>query len=824
MSVERRVSSKKFGNANSLDGRRIFRSDSLRQSFQNLANVILRGKTERIKVMTFFDRSAPEAAWTDGDRIVINTDNSLSSSYSSIENRFICLRGLLFHELSHILYHDFNVDRLAESAIRRGELYGDIPTVGDGFLQEDIDSFLAAVQSRKFADAIVIMQQNICNIFNDVHDEDCMMDEHNSIVEAGIMTARKALWEFCPALEDVFQFYTSNMVIMETLLLQYARFGEFAVDNPNTVKNSEMCQDILSVAPFIRIGRTSDNPYTVYSMVNKVMVMLWNWVIDLNSVKEMTKEEEQEYIKQLASDAEKGASGNASTPPPRNRQSSQNAMQQSSQGREEEAKTPLALSETEKAMLQKKSEEQKKTTENNASSGSNSSGKEKGNCEQSVSKNGKDGVSGNKNDGENKKTDTGESKGSKEDGNNKKCGEKESRNPEKSQDKKDSQPARDNNKIPGNVEKSAGEQDSEEGIAPSCGNGHSSGSPENHGVESSEETAIPEETEQEKPRKELSTEEELAAMQAAEELLQQLQRRMEEADNTSEKESVRRDKLRENVSSVDLNEIHDGYPVNTKRELNVDDINKEIYEETMQCVRNSSNALQRQVKETLRDMKEGYTARHKLHGSYLDAKEAYRKDQRFYADKKQPSDIPDMAICVLVDQSGSMYGERIQASRKAAIMLHDFASGLGIPVMICGHNTSGSSVNFHIYTDYEQFGPNDRYRIAKMEANGSNRDGMALAIASDLLSVRPEQIKILIIISDGRPAHFGYSGEPAYEDIRSVVKKYRRRGVETFAAAIGEDKDIIKEIYQDSYLDITDLSKFPKMMVNLIKSKIVSSM
>ena len=181
-----------------------------------------------------------------------------------------------------------------------------------------------------------------------------------------------------------------------------------------------------------------------------------------------------------------------------------------------------------------------------------------------------------------------------------------------------------------------------------------------------------------------------------------------------------------------------------------------------------------------------------------------------------------MAISVLVDHSGSMQGDRIETAMKASMLLYDFARGLDIPISIAGHRSStGYEVDYIMYTDFDDISGNDKYRIAKMSAAGNNRDGMALNIAAGLLDKRPEQVKLLIIISDGRPNHTNYGGEAAAKDIQEIIRNCKRKGIEVIAAAIGDDKENIQAIYQDEFLDISDLSKLPKIMTNIVKKRVL---
>ena len=60
-------------------------------------------------------------------------------------------------------------------------------------------------------------------------------------------------------------------------------------------------------------------------------------------------------------------------------------------------------------------------------------------------------------------------------------------------------------------------------------------------------------------------------------------------------------------------------------------------------------------------------------------------------------------------------------------------------------------------------------------------------------------------------------GTEAEADLRGIKNEYRKRGIVIFAAAIGDDKENIRRIYQDGFLDITKLEDLPKNMTQLVK-------
>ena len=110
----------------------------------------------------------------------------------------------------------------------------------------------------------------------------------------------------------------------------------------------------------------------------------------------------------------------------------------------------------------------------------------------------------------------------------------------------------------------------------------------------------------------------------------------------------------------------------------------------------------------------------------------------------------------------------------------------------------------------------DKYRLMDISARANNRDGAALKYIGSCLADRPEPVKILIVVSDGQPAADGYYGATADEDVYQVKKSLQRKGIVVFSAAIGSDKENIKRIYKDGFLDITSLDDMPRILGNLI--------
>lgn len=230
-----------------------------------------------------------------------------------------------------------------------------------------------------------------------------------------------------------------------------------------------------------------------------------------------------------------------------------------------------------------------------------------------------------------------------------------------------------------------------------------------------------------------------------------------------------------------------------------------------------SKRMQKQVLQVLKDRRQGGKQNGLLMGRRLEARSLVRNDGRYFYKNNLPQDKAELAVALLVDESGSMYClDRITTARAASIVIYDFCKRLRIPVMIMGHTAGGKQVELFSYADFHSIDGKDCYRMMDMSARGCNRDGAALRYVAEQLVKRPEQHKLLILISDGQPSADGYSGTGAEADLRGIRREYTNKGVTLFAAAIGDDRQNIERIYQEGYLDITDLNQLPQNLAKLI--------
>ena len=279
--------------------------------------------------------------------------------------------------------------------------------------------------------------------------------------------------------------------------------------------------------------------------------------------------------------------------------------------------------------------------------------------------------------------------------------------------------------------------------------------------------------------------------------------------------------LNTSVQKMDLGALHNHVDITIHRASVITQDMREKYKKIAAPLLPLSNRLQQELSRELHKRKYPQTMPGYALGKRIDTKRLYRPDQKIFTKNVPAKKGFDMAVAVLLDESGSMGSkDRYKYAQAAAIILQDFCYRLHIPMMVYGHSTSGDLVDLYSYVEYDVFADLDRYRLADIQARRSNRDGAALRYVSRRLLERPERNKILILVSDGNPAHTNYWGEAAEEDLRAFRSEFVSCGGLLIAAAIGDDKDAIHRIYGQSFMDITDLSSFPLRLTQYLKRHI----
>ena len=299
--------------------------------------------------------------------------------------------------------------------------------------------------------------------------------------------------------------------------------------------------------------------------------------------------------------------------------------------------------------------------------------------------------------------------------------------------------------------------------------------------------------------------------------IQRVLEKIAENSVCTELERQRTKELTELAQSISYGNIHKGVSMTVHRIAEVSDDLKEQYQEISGDLLHISKQLQKSVLQQMHDSRRGGKQTGLLMGRRLDIHALSRNDGRVFYKNALPNEIPALSVGLLLDESGSMCScDRATYARATAIILYDFCQALGIPIMVYGHS-SDIGVDLYSYAEFDAIDRDDRYRMMDISARNDNRDGAALRYVAERLARRSEDVKLLMLVSDGQPWDTGYYGTAAEEDLRGVKQEYQRKGILFVAAAIGSDKENIERIYGNSFLDISDLNKLPVKLAGIIK-------
>lgn len=307
--------------------------------------------------------------------------------------------------------------------------------------------------------------------------------------------------------------------------------------------------------------------------------------------------------------------------------------------------------------------------------------------------------------------------------------------------------------------------------------------------------------------------------------IERLLEKMAEKAACEQLENERIRELNDVAQNISYGNVHEGVNVKVNRISSVDEELVDQYNYISGPLITISRQLQKSLLKQLKENRRGGKQTGLVMGRRLDAHALCRNDGKVFYKNNLPQEIPELAVGLLLDESGSMCScDRCTYARASAIILYDFCQSLDIPVTVYGHSTgyhkNGESVDLYSYAEFDSFDNDDKYRMMDISARGSNRDGAALRFVAEKLAKRPESVKLLILVSDGQPAADGYYGTAAEEDLRGIKQEYQRKGILFIAAAIGNDKQNIERIYGDSFLDISDLTQLPTKLTNVVKRHI----
>lgn len=212
--------------------------------------------------------------------------------------------------------------------------------------------------------------------------------------------------------------------------------------------------------------------------------------------------------------------------------------------------------------------------------------------------------------------------------------------------------------------------------------------------------------------------------------------------------------------------------------------------------------------------------------------------------RRTESRSKDVAVGLLIDNSGSMQGHKMRLAMTSGFALSQTLERVSIQHEVLGFTTLEMSAakgldprmvqaeETRIGRGFDRFEPlympiykgfderltsETRKRFAtainQQDFCTENVDGESVDIAAWRLAQRKEKRKVLIVLSDGFPACRSHSSK-LHRHLKDTVKKATARGIEVFG--IGILSDAVKEFYPN-HVVLSDATELPTVVVGKLK-------
>lgn len=714
----------------------------------------------RVRVNLYWNPKDPDLASTNNTNIIINTGNKLVTRVKGRENRYQVVCGLFAHELGHVLYTDFLANQSYRNSMAR---YHWFPKPPDISKSSDIRNESAlwdyVKQSQDNAEIVITIAHQISNVLEDGYVEDRMLTNFPGTLGMGLQTLRDLHFEQIPTLTQLIEEEEDgNRHIFESILQVMLSYAKFGkIKYGDEPVSDPRVQIVFGLLDEIDRALMSGSAKERLDVVNLILIRCWN---DIQDFCEICKQRQKEAAA---------------------------------------ADSSVSITETLSGILKS--------------------------------------VSGGSSIGEGSSAPVGSS------GFGSAVAAVRARTRAEAAEKEES--GEDSSDLPESEDINEDPSESEEKPQDPSGSEAGTESPDASGIEGESSSVMAggkqETSDKEEGRIPLQQTSGVSepvggtveqdddykreAYDRAAADIERVLETMAEKAACEQLESERLQTLNEAAQSISYGNIHAGVNIRVNRITAVDEDLVEQFDTISSPLLTISRQLQKSITQQLRDQRRGGKQTGLLMGRRLDSHALHRQDGKVFTKNALPNETPELAVALLLDESGSMRScDRCTYARASAIILYDFCRSLDIPVMVYGHSTgyssSRSTVELYSYAEFEAIDHDDKYRMMDIAARGSNRDGAALRFVAEQLSKRPEEVKILILVSDGQPADTDYYGTAAEEDLRGIKQEYQRKGILLVAAAIGDDKQNIERIYGDSFMDITDLNQLPVKLTTLVKRHI----
>ncbi len=215
--------------------------------------------------------------------------------------------------------------------------------------------------------------------------------------------------------------------------------------------------------------------------------------------------------------------------------------------------------------------------------------------------------------------------------------------------------------------------------------------------------------------------------------------------------------------------------------------------------------------------------------SYVDRRLGLPPSERPYARTRE--DRRDIAVAFLVDLSGSTGGyvagprggERVlDVAKEALTLLCEALTTLDDRHAVYGFSgATRKGCEFYTVKDFDDgWDEETKRRLGGLAPLAYTRLGPPIRHTTTLLAAVPARVRLLLLLSDGRPNDFdAYGGEYGIADTRKALLEARGRGLRTFCLTIdAEARDYMPRLFgPDNYVTLSNIASLPRVLPELYR-------
>jgi hypothetical protein len=181
---------------------------------------------------------------------------------------------------------------------------------------------------------------------------------------------------------------------------------------------------------------------------------------------------------------------------------------------------------------------------------------------------------------------------------------------------------------------------------------------------------------------------------------------------------------------------------------------------------------------------------------------------------RREKNLRDVSVAFLVDMSYSTSDELpsgkriIDVEREGLVLMAEALESIGDQWAVYGFSSNyRDKMDFYVIRDFDEKSPTRfRQRFDYIKPMAQTRLGAAIRHATRLLSRQNSRIRLLILLSDGRPYDIDYGdADYAVEDTRHALWEAKRKGVFSYCITVDKkSRDYLPYMYGETNYTLID--------------------